>query len=249
MHINQATLATLFKKWGIFFLDILFPLRCLGCSKKGAWICDICLSQIPYRLEQHCPTCLKRVTRDGRVCFKCQDTTPRALDGIFVASYYHDTLLPHAIHTYKYRFIPDLSRPLGSFLTKAITQSTLSLPDIIIPVPLHQRRLRFRGFNQSELLARILSQSLTPGLDIPLYTDILLRSRATKPQMKMSSRQERIKNLKQAFILREIAECNIKGKSLWLIDDVATTGTTLEECATVLKEHGATTVFGIVLAR
>lgn len=249
MHINPATLALFLKKSGIFFLDILFPLRCLGCSKKGAWICTVCLSQIPFRLEQHCPTCLKRVTRDGRVCFECQDTTKRALDGIFVASYYRDTLLPHAIHTYKYRFIPGLSQPLGSFLIRALVQSALPLPDVIIPVPLHQRRLRFRGFNQSELLAQILSQSLTPGLDIPLFTDVLLRSRATKPQMKTTSREERLGNLKQAFILQEHTNHTIKGKSVWLIDDVTTTGTTLEECAIVLKEHGASTVFGIVLAR
>lgn len=249
MRINQATLASFLKKSGIYILDILFPLRCLGCSKKGAWICDICLSQIPYRLEQRCPTCLKRVTQDGRICFECQDTTKRSLDGIFVASYYRDTLLPHAIHTYKYRFIPGLSQPLGSFLVRAITQSTLPLPDAIIPVPLHQRRLRFRGFNQSELLARILSQSLTPGLEIPLHTDVLLRSRATKPQMKTSSREERLGNLKQAFCLEEHTSYTLTGKSLWLIDDVTTTGTTLEECAAVLKKHGAATVFGIVLAR
>ncbi len=132
---------------------------------------------------------------------------------------------------------------------RALLQSTLPLPDAIIPVPLHRRRLRFRGFNQSELLAQILSQTLTPGLDVPLYTEVLIRTRFTKPQMKTDSREERLSNLKNAFAIQETSTPILKGKSLWLIDDVATTGTTLEECATVLKQHGATAVFGIVLAR
>lgn len=249
MYVNPQTLVALLQKGGIFFLDILFPLRCLGCQTKGSWICAVCLSQIPRRLEQRCPACLRHVTPTGERCFQCRDTTTSALDGIFVASYYQNSLLPRAIHTWKYRFIPDLALPLGQFLTIALQKSSLPLPESILPVPLHKRRLRFRGFNQSALLAQIVSETLTPGLDITLSTDVLLRTRFTKPQMKTDSREERLINLKNAFSLKEDAAHLIKGKTLWLIDDVATTGTTLEECATILKQHGATSVFGIVLAR
>ncbi len=249
MYVNPTTASSLLRKTGVYILDILFPLRCLGCQTKGAWICTRCLSRIPQRLEQRCPTCLRRITPAGERCFQCRDTTLSALDGIFVASYYQNSLLPHAIHTWKYRFIPDLALPLGQFLTITLQSSSLLLPDAIIPVPLHRRRLRFRGFNQSALLAQILSQTLTPGLEIPMYTDMLVRTRYTRPQMKTESRAERLVNLRNAFSAQQATAHLIKGKSLWLVDDVATTGTTLEECATLLKQHGATSVFGIVLAR
>lgn len=227
--------------------DILFPLSCLGCKAKGVWICPVCIARLPRRLEQQCPLCRKRSTPSGQVCFECLDTTP-ALDGLFVASFYQDSLLPYAIHTFKYRFIPDLAVPLGQFLGSTLEKSAVPLPDVIVPVPLHPRRLRFRGFNQSALLARILSQTLTPGLEIPLL-EVLIRTRYTKPQMKTGSRAERLDNLRNAFAVAPGGEMTLSGKSLWLVDDVATTGTTLAECAAVLKRHGARSVFGIVLAR
>lgn len=138
---------------------------------------------------------------------------------------------------------------LGTLLKNALEKSTLPLPDMLIPVPLHQKRLRFRGFNQSELLAKELSEILTPGLELPLSCNILLRIRYTKPQIKTDSREERLANLKNAFAVAAGQEDEIRDKYIWLIDDVATTGTTLEECAGLLKQHGAKTVFGIVLAR
>ncbi len=229
-------------------LDTLFPLLCLGCGTRGAFICPRCQRKLPVRLEQNCPTCL-RITPNGHRCFHCRDHNPSALDGLFVASSYHGSFLPRAIHTWKYRFIPEIAHELGQFLVSTLQNSALPLPDALLPVPLHPRRLRFRGFNQSELLARELAQSLTPGLEMPLLTDVLLRTRFTKPQMKTDSREERLLNLQNAFALAPDKAVTIKGKALWLIDDVATTGTTLEECARVLKAHGARFVYGIVLAR
>lgn len=230
-------------------LDTLFPLSCLGCHQKNRWLCDTCLGAIPLRTEQHCPACLVRITPSGQVCPSCRDTTSPALDGIFVASHYRTSLLPHAIHTWKYRFIPDMAIPLARLLTSALEKNALPLPDSILPVPLHSRRLRFRGFNQSELLARELSRSLTPGLELTVRYDVLLRTRYTKPQMKTDSREERLENLKDAFALASGTETLIKEQYIWLVDDVATTGTTIEECARILKHAGAKCVFGIVLAR
>lgn len=249
MRLNHETFFSFFQKAGKDILDTLFPLRCLGCRTKGAWICAACEHRIMLRTEQHCPVCLRHITPTGEVCFSCRDKKKPALDGIFVASYYKEPLFAHALHTYKYRFIPHLSIPFGNMLKSALEKSPLRLPDMILPVPLHKKRLRFRGFNQSELIARELSLGLTPGLEIPLSNDILLRIRYTKPQMKTASREERLMNLKNAFALAAGKEDLVRGKYLWLVDDVATTGTTLEECATLLKGHGARTVFGIVLAR
>ncbi len=249
MPLNRRQLIALWLKVKEHVLDTLFPLRCLGCQTKGTWLCSICQGQLIPRLEQRCPQCQRHITPTGEICFACRDSVNPALDGIFVASSYRLPLLAHLLHTFKYRFIPDLAQPLGGFLAQALLQNSLTLPDTIIPVPLHSRRLRFRGFNQSELLAREISETLTPGLSLPLLCDTLLRTRFTKPQMKTTSREERLANLKNAFALAEGKATTIKGKYLWLIDDVAATGTTLEECATVLKRHGAKTVFGIVVAR
>lgn len=230
-------------------LDTLFPLRCLGCGRGTYWICPPCENRIKRRLDQECPICRHRVTPGGAVCFNCRDTSSTALDGVFVASSFHDPLLRHAIHTYKYRFIRDLSVPLGHLLLESLRHSSLPLPDVLIPVPLHKRRLRYRGFNQSTLLARIIGDELTPGLPLSVLEDALIRTRFTKPQMKTTSREERLANLTGAFMLNPADQNLIWSKSVWLIDDVETTGTTLEECARVLKQNGARLVWGIVLAR
>lgn len=248
MFINRATFiagaSTLWKQ----VLDTVFPLFCLGCKRTGFLICHQCLGQLFLSHEQRCPQCFIHITPCGEVCFSCRDTFAPPLDGLFVASSYHEPLLTRAIHTYKYRFIPGLAIPLGQLLINALERSTLPLPDAIIPVPLHKRRLRFRGFNQSALLAQELSRALVPGFDIPLLSHALLRTRFTKPQIKTDSREERLNNLKNAFALAPDMASSLRGKYIWLIDDVATTGTTLEECARVLKKHGVTKVFGIVLA-
>lgn len=181
------------------------------------------------------------------MCFACLGEN--SLDGLFAASHYRHPLVSASIHTYKYRFIPAFAKPLGVWLSEIITENDLPLPDIFIPVPLHWRRLRFRGFNQSELLADALSDALTPGFPLPVLKNCLLRARYTKPQMKTISREERLGNLKDAFVIAKENVEFIKGKNVWLMDDVATTGITLEECARALKTAGAKNVFGIVLAR
>ncbi|HLC95080.1 MAG TPA: ComF family protein [Patescibacteria group bacterium] len=244
MPLNLLSLVT---TSGTAILDTLFPIRCISCNTFGAYLCTHCLALLPRRLQQRCPTCLKATTPRGEVCFSC--TGKRSLDGLFAASHYRHPLVATAIHTYKYRFIPALSEPLGQWLGGRLADIELALPDLYIPVPLHPRRLRFRGFNQSALLTHILSDTLTPGSVIPVVKNFLLRTRSTKSQIKTVSRDERLHNLYNAFTIAKKSDISIRGKTLWLIDDVATTGTTLEECARVLKKAGAKSVFGIVLAR
>ena len=230
-----------------FLLDTLFPIRCIGCGTGKAWLCDQCLTHIPLRRTQHCPTCLTQITPSGEACFACYGK--RSLDGLFVASHYKTKLLSQAIHTYKYRFVSAVAEPLSKLLLLALHHGELSLPDLIVPVPLHERRLRFRGFNQSALLARNLSTDLVPSFPLPLLENALMRTRFTTPQMKTESKKERLANLRDAFSVDPQMKQEIKGKSIWLVDDVATTGTTLELCARALKKKGAKSVFGIVLAR
>ncbi len=221
-------------------LDGLFPVHCLGCGALDEWICARCHSTLPIITEQHCPICKKHVTNNGETCFACIKKGT-AIDGVFVVSYYGDALLKKTIHYYKYRFVSDLSEPLALLTAQALQNATLPSPDIIIPVPLHKRRYRWRGFNQAEKLAHSLD------LRIPVITDILIRMRYTKPQARTKSKKDRKQNLHNAFSVRQ--KHYIKNKHILLIDDVITTGTTLEECARALKKSGATTVHCLVLAR
>ena len=228
-------------------LDILFPLLCLACRKKGEWICSDCQKRIPLYIEHRCPVCKKTITPAGETCRDCYGHS--SLDGIFSATFYEIPIISRAIHTYKYRFVPEVSKPLATVLQDALLQKDLPLPEALVPVPLHPRRLRFRGFNQAELLARELSQLIAPELSLPVIADALKRIRYTKPQMKTTSRTGRLANLKDAFSVDKTKQALLKNKRVWLIDDVATTNTTLSECAKVLKENGAKSVFGIVVAR
>jgi predicted amidophosphoribosyltransferase len=188
-------------------------------------------------------------------------------------------------------------------MTKAFLDNELPLPDAIIPVPLHKRRERWRGFNQSELLADCISENLTPGMEIPVLNNVLIRTKHTTPQMKVKKYAERRKNIQGVFginhkchsELARLAESKrvegsnvipapafarinssgiqspkldsgspacrrgreagmtkynlLKNKKILLIDDIATTGATLNECARILKESGAKKVFAAVLAR
>jgi len=136
-------------------------------------------------------------------------------------------------------------------MKKIYLQSSLPLPDLIIPVPLHDRRLRWRGFNQSLVMANYLGQELIPNLEIEIFDKIILRSKHTRPQMTIRNRRERIQNVANVFVFNKTEEnINlIKNKKVLLIDDITTTGSTLFECAKVLKQNGAKKVYGIVLAR
>ncbi len=194
------------------------------------------------------------ITPDGQTCFECRHQN--SIDGVLVASYYRKnrqkTFLAELIHYYKYNFLIDLREPLGEILTKAFLSSKLNIPDIIVPVPLHPRRLRWRGFNQSLLLSKFVAKNLTPGMSITIASDLLLRKKYTQPQMSLRNRTQRIDNLKNVFELNKNSPHfkQLSGKNILLIDDVITTGSTLFECAKTFKKTAKPkSVYGLVLAR
>lgn len=245
------------KKIKIFLLDTLFPINCLSCGKENIWLCDSCLLKIPENLEQVCPVCERKITPDGRVCFGCRRKT--ALSGLLAASSYQNKLISEAVHYYKYRFMESLSGPLGKILVRSFLASGLPVPDLIFPVPLHRRRLRWRGFNQAGLLAKYLGRNMTPGFEIPVVNNLLIRERFTHPQMGIKNYFRRKKNIKNAFRIYPVKSAgdgpaergfnSMKNKTVLLVDDIATTGATLFECAEALKKAGAKEVIGIVIAR
>lgn len=241
-----------FKKAEKFFLDTLFPIKCLVCQQEGTWLCSDCWEKLPRLREQTCPFCEKNPTPSGRVCFACRVISP--LDGMVVAAPYHEETTAKLIHRFKYNFVTELSRPLGQLLVNAYIDSDFPVPHLIVPIPLHRRRLRWRGFNQAALLARELASGITPGYIIDLNETLLVRQRFTQAQMKISNHKKRKKNIQGVFkiitnSLNPKSGLDLKSKTILLVDDVATTGATLFECARILKENGAREVLAIVIAR
>ena len=246
------------KQINSFILDTLFPISCLNCNKDGIWLCPECLNKIKLLPEQVCPYCEKNITDAGRVCPACKNkfldkNAVIPLDNLIVASSYKENNISSLVHLYKYNFIRDLSVPLGKLLIKTILKNNLPLPDLIIPVPLHKKRLRWRGFNQSELLANYIGENITPGFPIPVLSDFIIRKKYTRPQMKIKNYKERQKNIEGIFSVGNNNYCSLQDdvarKTILLVDDIATTGSTLFECGKILKKYGAKKVFGLVIAR
>jgi ComF family protein len=146
------------------------------------------------------------------------------------------------IHDLKFRFHTRLIPFLRPYLREAYTSHYAGLVDALVPVPLHWWRRRWREFNQAELLARALSQSV----DVPVQEDTLVRSRYTTPQSRIRGGRKR-RNVSGAFQVRKGR--SVGGKRILLIDDVYTSGNTVNECARILKEAGASQVSVLTVAR
>lgn len=241
----------MFEKTKILILDTLFPIHCLGCQREGFWLCGECFSQIETLPFQVCPRCEKLIIEGGKLCGRCQRLSRKnkdfALEAVIVSGKYTDGNISKMIHLFKYNFIEDLKIPLGKLMIAAFINHRIPLPDILIPVPLHKRKIRSRGFNQSELLADFLSENLAPGMALPVIKDALKRKKPTLSQMKIKNYRERRENIRGAFTILKPEE--IRRKNILLVDDVATTGATLLECARILKAAGARKISAIVVAR
>lgn len=233
------------KKIHTLILDTLFPVRCISCKEEGVWLCEACFGKIKIQTEHVCGVCEKVFCPDGRTCLQCKKKN--SLDGMIATCSYKQATVSQAVHFFKYRFICDLHIPLGNLLVSALKKTDIPLPEVIIPIPLHPRRLRWRGFNQSALLAGHLAKNLLPNSELEMCADILVRNRYTTPQMGIKDYNSRLQNIAGAFSL--LPNADVKNKTILLIDDIATTGSTIFECAKVLKQSGAKEVFALVIAR
>jgi len=226
-------------------LDLLFPRQCVGCKKTDTWFCDTCFSHIKPNKTQCCYICRKS-SRYGDSCE--EHKSRRTLDRLLVTCHYSgNPLLKKALHKLKYERHPeDIQEKLGQLITEYFNKHcTIPTKDlVIIPVPLHKNRLKDRGFNQADLLSFALKEALNGRLTI--NQQLLSRTKETVSQVQSASRKARLKNLKDAFSLNGKVSPH---KTYLLIDDIATSGTTLEECCQVLKDHGARKIWGLVLAR
>jgi ComF family protein len=218
-------------------LDLLFPPRCVGCRAVGEWLCPRCRAQIEFIQPPICPRC-GRPTRHPHLCAVCR-RAPLSLDGIRAVAYF-EGVLREAIHCFKYENLQALASPLGQFLVEYLIHHSLSA-EVVVPVPLHPKRLVERGYNQSALLARQLAQQV----HLPLVENSLQRVKETAPQVGLNA-QERRENVRHAF---RCVDERLKGRRVLLIDDVCTTGATLEACGIALREQAVRSVWGLLLAR
>jgi ComF family protein len=228
-------------------LDTLFPINCFSCGAADHWFCPDCLSRVKILEQQFCPWCEKIEIPEGRLCASCKEKRESPLDGLLQSVSYENPPIKKMIFALKYRFIRELSFPLADIIMRAALQNDIPIPDCIVPIPLHPRRLRWRGFNQAELLAEKFSEELVPFFKIKVL-DILERKKHKKPQMEIKKYRDRLESVNGIFSLKA-GSPSLKNKRILLIDDIATTGATLQECARVLKENGAKKVFAVVISR
>ena len=229
-------------------LELLFPRRCLVCRARLHYgshnvICESCRDDVKSVGEQLCVSCgcelPKRGRRENGWCGACLQHPPHYTTARSVFLY--EPPLPALLKAFKFDHdmvsLTGLKELLGDRNFGEYEEC-----DLIIPVPLHNKRLRERGYNQSLLLAK----TFFPGCLDKISTNILLRDRYTIPQTTLSGDKRR-KNLVGAFVVHSQDE--LVGKSICLVDDVYTTGTTVNACSKVLRDAGAASVSVLTLAR
>lgn len=228
-------------------LDLIYPKQCVGCQKRGRYFCFECLRSVRLREDLICPECNKR-SIGGMVHLGCK--RPDSLDGL-VSLLSYKSLVRRGVQALKYRLVKDMEEEMMVMLFELLNKSLkarqlrglvdfLKKRPVVVPMPLHWRRENWRGFNQAEIVARVLSERL--GLE--LVCDWLVKTRPTKVQMKLK-KEKREENVKGVFKVRRVE----KIKRALLVDDVWTTGATMRAATKVLKQAGVNQVWGMTLAR
>ncbi len=225
-----------FNKLFKIFSDFIFPIECVGCGKVNDFLCSLCVSKIKIFPVQTCHYC-RKPQAFGKTCDSC--ASRNRLDGLFILGPYDQPILKDTIHAWKHERVKEIGNILGLWAAKNLN-SSLFQNSIIVPVPLHKQRQFDRGFNQSEQLSLILAQKF----QIPAKS-LLIKIKDTEPQSSLN-REKRLLNIRGVFAPAKDAK--LSGANIILIDDITTTGATMEEAAKTLKKSGAKSVFGLALA-
>ena len=199
--------------------DLLFPPRCAGCGQIDTYWCNACQREI------------QAMTLSERL-------KPRSPLQDVTASGWHVDKLREAVQALKYGNVPALAKPLGEKMAACLKQQDWTI-DTIVPVPLHTKRLAERGYNQAQLLA----EQVAAIMDIGCQANALERIRETQSQVTISG-TERLENIKDAFVANSQF---VSGRSILVIDDVYTTGSTMSACGEALRSAGATNVYGLTV--
>jgi len=216
-----------------FFLNLIFPQECLFCHKE---------IDRPYPL---CKDCEKQISISsiGNV-----SPSIKYLSALGSASSYQNNILRETIHCFKYRKITSLQYPLANLLIRFIENNNKLLSFkrenvCIIPIPLSKKKQRQRGFNQADLIAQIIVEHFHWNY----LPNVIQRIKDNPPQAQIEDHQKRKKNVKGIFQIIPSKQ-NLKGKTVVIVDDVYTSGATMEEAARILKKTGAKEIIGLVLA-
>ncbi len=206
-------------------LNLLFPRNCYLCKKPGLYFCTSCQKKLPIKKHQY-----------------------RNNPELSISLFAYTPAIRSALHDLKYRFVTDLAQELATLSTKTIKTHYKDFlvhwqkqNFVFLPVPLHRHRHNYRGFNQTEILGKLIAKNLKLQ-----YKNLLIRSRPTRPQYKLS-KKERLQNLKKAFSFSK--KEHPAPQNYLLFDDIFTTGTTLSVCCRVLKQNKALNVHFLTLAR
>jgi len=219
-------------------LDTIFPRYCMSCEKEGTYVCVDCFETLDLSGVFDCPVCHAH-TAGGEVCIPCRPNTFLHSHSA-ITVYKEDALIGKMMHAFKYMHVESLV-DMFDIMIQIFLNDREYVYDYIVPVPLHRRRFVERGCNQAMILADIVSHYTA----IPVL-DILKRHKNTRQQATLS-RIQRIENTTDAFVLKD--NTCILDRRILLIDDVYTTGSTLNSCAKVLSLSGAKEVHSMSLAR
>lgn len=227
-------------------LDIVFPknFKCIFCgdeisATKPPYVCDKCLKSLPFIKGKICLRCGEPIFSMSDYCIKCKDNI--RFFNVARAPFVYDKPISTVIHGFKYNNQKYTFESLAKFMANCYLENDFDA-QVIIPVPISQNRLKERGYNQAELLCRQLANQL----NLPLQTDVLVKIKHTKPQTTLNY-HERQKNLMGSFDVQNVDK--IKGKNVLVVDDVLTTGATINCCSELLKLSKVNKVFVLTLAR
>jgi len=226
-------------------LDLLFVKTCLTCGKEGKYICEKCVDKVGSP-RPICPECLGSET-EGKTHSGCLN--PQGLDGL-TSIWNYEGVIRKAVLALKYKYADEIAKELGEHATrKLLLKNYFSANQTLIPIPLYWLRENQRGFNQTEVIGKIIARNMGWKIE----QNLLVRTKLKSPQTELN-RKERISNIQGVFsassnFSRDGRLNFSKYPNVIIFDDVWTTGSTLKEAAKILKQVGAEKVWGITLAR
>jgi len=218
-------------------IDWFFPPHCLGCNIEGEIICPDCYAAIKRVPKNTCPYCNAYVSKSGH-CPHCNNHKPAYSK--FRAFAYYGGVIREAVHHLKYQNDIGVSRVLAGYLLKVVQAENWDF-DLIVPVPLSRRKFEQRGYNQAERLAIPLAKDFST----PLSTDALIRIKENDSQVNLDVNSRR-ENVRGVF---EADPAVVKGKKILLVDDVLTTGATMESASQALKDAKSGTIYAVTVGK
>lgn len=217
-------------------IDLVFPKNCIGCGREGRYMCQLCLDKVP-RPQPICPYC-KHPSIDGATHINCQKKL--GLDGL-ISVWEYGGVIRQAILALKYKYATEIGKEISEYLFNSLNHLTLPTVYSLTPIPIYWIKQNTRGFNQSIEVGGNIAEKMR----LKFISNLLIKTVSTRPQAELS-REERRRNLKGTFVLNK--KYNIPD-SVFIFDDVFTTGSTIFEAAKVLKRGGIRSVWGLTIAR